>query len=502
MPLGSTAFSFGSSSSSAGAGGLAASPSSSSSTATSSSRESNLFSSPSSAPPTSSASLESISSFGGGGGGGNSSSKSFAFPGSASVGSAIGSRKRSAPYALEQHQHQHHAHAHGQQYYKQHLVHDERATITSAFLPTSSSSSASSSFETAPHHQHHSFGDMSFFATPARELAQPPHAHEAMFSFPPAACGASAPLQRSSSDTSHHRDDPFANYRDSEQQQHLHTNDDEHWTHHQLQHQYQQPMLMSEYKRRRTEPDVPQFASRLLAVPQHEQGGDAATTSTTSMPMFLGRVDEQQRAISSSSSETLASASVSRTSSSSGGGRGKKAQTTSTLSAHQVALAQQKVVAAARAAQEQAGGENGGVVTTSTPHGNSNKRGVGRDGEDVWSPDVEEAFLEGAFFLYASPFTLSDARELTLVDVSRTALSAIPRLGRRKLLVDGRAYGRNELIAAHIEKRTGKQRTRKQVSSHIQVLKNAFKHDPVGASIFVCPSSHMWRTKISSLRAD
>ncbi|KAF8947453.1 hypothetical protein BGZ47_009079 [Haplosporangium gracile] len=73
------------------------------------------------------------------------------------------------------------------------------------------------------------------------------------------------------------------------------------------------------------------------------------------------------------------------------------------------------------------------------------------DREEVWPPDVETVFYE--------------------------ALEVIPKLGRRKVLVDGKPCGRNELLADYIFKRTNKIRTRKQVSSHIQVLKNTRKSD-------------------------
>lgn len=88
----------------------------------------------------------------------------------------------------------------------------------------------------------------------------------------------------------------------------------------------------------------------------------------------------------------------------------------------------------------------------------SNKTGKGAD---VWPDDVEVAFWE--------------------------ALRLIPKLGRRKVLVSGKPCGRNELIADYIRRKTGKLRTRKQVSSHIQVLKNVKKEDMEFQSLIAEP---------------
>jgi len=83
------------------------------------------------------------------------------------------------------------------------------------------------------------------------------------------------------------------------------------------------------------------------------------------------------------------------------------------------------------------------------------KRQLYSKDRDIWSEEASRAFDE--------------------------AIRVIPRLGRAKILAltpDGRKpFGRNELIADYIYRRTGILRHRKQISSHIQVIKNSKKLD-------------------------
>ncbi|KAG8764207.1 hypothetical protein FRC11_000061 [Ceratobasidium sp. 423] len=78
---------------------------------------------------------------------------------------------------------------------------------------------------------------------------------------------------------------------------------------------------------------------------------------------------------------------------------------------------------------------------------------AGERHDAIWSPEVQEAFLQAA--------------------------RSIPNNGKNWIMRDGRQYGRNALIAEEIFRLTGQQRTRQQISSHIQVLKKVHADDPM-----------------------
>lgn len=70
--------------------------------------------------------------------------------------------------------------------------------------------------------------------------------------------------------------------------------------------------------------------------------------------------------------------------------------------------------------------------------------------------------------------------QVPVADESVVALIRWPPMGRKKFMLDGALRGRNELIQDSIYKDTGIRRDRKQVSSHLQVLKQHLKDQPGG----------------------
>jgi transcriptional enhancer factor len=61
-------------------------------------------------------------------------------------------------------------------------------------------------------------------------------------------------------------------------------------------------------------------------------------------------------------------------------------------------------------------------------------------------------------------------------------------MGRKKYMLEGALRGRNELIQDSIYKETGIRRDRKQVSSHLQVLKQHLRDQPSGQ---YCPPAQI-----------
>ena len=97
-----------------------------------------------------------------------------------------------------------------------------------------------------------------------------------------------------------------------------------------------------------------------------------------------------------------------------------------------------------------------------------------KKGHEIWPDFVEEAFQAGKSRWHSS-YAMLRAN-------SASALLDIPRIGKRKtpLMSENgiqKSSGRNELLSHKIELLTGVKRTRKQISSHIQVLQGMIK-DP------------------------
>jgi hypothetical protein len=92
--------------------------------------------------------------------------------------------------------------------------------------------------------------------------------------------------------------------------------------------------------------------------------------------------------------------------------------------------------------------------------------------EKKWPDHLEQAFFRGK-----SLNSLFQTKCLT--DAAPLALVEYPPMGRKKLLFKDKQRGRNELITDWILMATGLKRNRKQVSSHIQVLKPFVQDDPI-----------------------
>lgn len=97
--------------------------------------------------------------------------------------------------------------------------------------------------------------------------------------------------------------------------------------------------------------------------------------------------------------------------------------------------------------------------------------------KSVWPEFLEHAFWRGEQSLLR--FDKGTCRTL-VADQNIAALIRWPPMGRKKFMLDGALRGRNELIQDSIYKDTGIRRDRKQVSSHLQVLKQHLKDQPGG----------------------
>ncbi|KAH7930862.1 TEA-domain-containing protein [Leucogyrophana mollusca] len=94
--------------------------------------------------------------------------------------------------------------------------------------------------------------------------------------------------------------------------------------------------------------------------------------------------------------------------------------------------------------------------------------------EEIWSEDVHAAFME-AVSIYP-PMGKKRIKYRRVLENSTNNLEPDPS--------HIKSFGRCQLIQSYILERTGKVRTRKQVSSHLQRFKKIHKNNP--SSLFCC----------------
>lgn len=92
-----------------------------------------------------------------------------------------------------------------------------------------------------------------------------------------------------------------------------------------------------------------------------------------------------------------------------------------------------------------------------------------KDGSEVWSEDVEKIFVEGKGILTVFSLIGSDASLLLgLKEYWESPWATYSR---------GRSRWRNQFLVEHLKK-AGINRSKKQVASHIQVLRNMWRGEP------------------------
>lgn len=98
------------------------------------------------------------------------------------------------------------------------------------------------------------------------------------------------------------------------------------------------------------------------------------------------------------------------------------------------------------------------------------------DGEVIWSPDLHAAFLEG---------TYASFHDIVSWLTALPALALYPPMGKRRVKMRSRdidspeqpSLGRCQLIQEYLHQKTGRTRSRRQISSHLQQLALVYKDD-------------------------